>query len=88
MSMNDGYLPSVMALLAAVKMKESKLSPEERELLKIKREREREDRRIVVCIQQGSCPDCQSKLKRGKKNKKNDYKRDWFCKKCDKTYSI
>lgn len=38
-------------------------------------------------VSQSICPSCHGKLERGKKNKLNDYKRDWFCTKCNETYT-
>lgn len=81
-------MAEVFALLTAARLKESKLSAEEREKRKREREEAREAQRIAVCIRQGECPECHKKLIRGKKNRSNDYKRDWLCKNCDTIHSL
>jgi predicted SprT family Zn-dependent metalloprotease len=43
-----------------------------------------EQKRVTAYMNQGKCPDCLGKLIRGKKDKKNDYKRAWRCEKCNK----
>lgn len=39
-------------------------------------------------IRQSICPICGGKLSRGKKDKKNDYKRKWTCTNCKSEYTI
>lgn len=77
-----------MALLSAVRIADAKLSPEE----KARREHEREAARLERVRQaqiiQNVCPTCEGKLARGKKNKKNEYKRDWKCEACGDTHSL
>lgn len=86
-----GAYPSmagITALMAAARMKENRLSIEEREKLRQERELAREAHRMAVCIRQGECPECHSKLIRGKKDKKDDYKRSWFCESCDIVHKL
>ena len=60
------------------------LPQEEQGRITTKREAEQEQKRVNACIQQGLCPECLGKLIRGKKDKKNGYKRTWNCLKCEK----
>lgn len=39
-------------------------------------------------IIQNICPDCEGKLVRGKKDKKNNYKRAWNCRDCQNSHSM
>ena len=73
-------------LMKRAKQKESKLTPEERAERNRIYEEYRKKQRISAFIQQGTCPNCSSKLIRGKKDKKNDYKRMWTCKSCDSKF--
>jgi RNase P subunit RPR2 len=84
-----------MALLSSfsqqAERKFKSLPKEEQERITAEREVEKEQeiireeqKRITACIQQGKCPDCSGKLIRGKKDKKNGYKRTWTCMKCNK----
>jgi len=57
---------------------------EERDRITAEREAIQEQKRANACISQGKCPHCLGKLIRGKKDKKNGYKRTWKCLKCDK----
>lgn len=85
-----GYpsMAEISALLTAATIRENNLTPEEREKRKHEREEVREAHRVAVCIRQGECPECHKKLVRGKKNRKNDYKRDWLCENCDSIHSL
>jgi hypothetical protein len=76
------------ALLESMKLKESKLTDEERQANKARFKALQEERRIKACIVSGTCPSCQSKLIRGKKDKKNDYKRKWTCIGCFEEYHM
>lgn len=82
---DDPQLAMNMAtsLIKANHEAEKNLSPEE--LLKRKEERKiaQEKRHVIACVNAGKCPFCQGKLVRGKKDKKNDYKRTWTCSKCE-----
>jgi hypothetical protein len=59
---------------------------------KAKREEERrllsEQRIRHAKIIKNICPDCEGKLIRGKKDKKNDYKRKWICGDCGSSHSM
>lgn len=87
-----GTMPSVyslaIGLLAELKRAEVRLSEEEKELRKEKRRLASEERFRQASILQNICPSCKGKLVRGKKNKKNDYKRDWKCSKCNEIHSV
>lgn len=76
------------SLLVSVQHAESKVPLEERIIRKEKRRLLSEERLRKSLILQSICPSCKGKLVRGKKNKKNDYKRDWKCSECDKTHSV
>lgn len=79
---------TAIGLLSEARKAEARLSEEEREHRKEVQRLNREERFRRASITQGVCPECESKLIRGKKNKKNNYKRDWECKKCEKTHSM
>ena len=82
----DPYL-SMMELLDLTQQakKEFKSLPqEEQDRITSEREAIQEQKRANACISQGKCPHCLGKLIRGKKDKKNGYKRTWKCLKCDK----
>ncbi|MGD6876870.1 hypothetical protein [Bacillus infantis] len=72
------------AIMSSIAAQEAKLTPEERELRKIRRQLMNEQRikrqKVMDCI----CPVCDDgKLVRGKKEKKAGYKRLWTCSSCD-----
>jgi RNase P subunit RPR2 len=75
------------SLMVASANQNSKLSPEQ----KVEREEKRrllsEQRIRHAKIMKNICPDCEGKLIRGKKDKKNDYKRIWTCKDCGNSHS-
>lgn len=81
-------LLAAFAMLALINQKSKSIPPEE----KLRREQEyqqaREQHRTEVLIHQGRCPDCGNKLIRGKKDKRNDYKRTWTCSWCHKAFSL
>ena len=82
----DPYL-SMMELLDLTQQakKEFKSLPqEEQDRITSEREAIQEQKRVNACINQGKCPKCLGKLIRGKKDKKNGYKRTWKCLSCDK----
>ena len=75
------------SLVAAHVRENAKLTDEEkaerRERLKLA-----EEQRIRrASILRNICPDCEGNLVRGKKDKKNDYKRAWVCNKCGKSHT-
>jgi len=82
----DPY-PSITELLLITQQAKKKfkaLPQEEQDRITSEREAIQEQKRVNACINQGLCPDCLSKLVRGKKDKKNGYKRTWTCLKCEK----
>jgi len=83
-----GYpYPSITELLSLTQQAQRKfksLPQEEQDCIIAERETKEKQKRITACIQQGLCPDCLGKLIRGKKDKKNNYKRTWNCVKCNK----
>jgi len=93
----DAY-PSMTGLLSLIlqakqhaKKKFDALSKEEQDMVIKAKEEEaktreaiQEQKRVNACINQGKCPKCLGKLIRGKKDKKNGYKRTWKCLSCDK----
>ena len=72
-------------LIASLLSEPEKESPE----VKAWRQAKSEERRRHNLVLQNICPgvECDGTLVRGKKNKKNDYKRDWKCEKCSSVYS-
>lgn len=87
-------LPQMITMLQVLSDRKNKreleLPPEEREQLKQKRyqqlqEKEKQKQR-VWSVQQGRCPDCNNKLRRGKKDKDN--KRRWTCEKCKRYFYL
>ncbi len=79
---------TAMALLSAARIANAKLPPKEREQCELEREAARLERVRQAQIIQNVCPNCEGKLARGKKNKKNEYKRDWKCEACGDTHSL
>ena len=57
---------------------------EKQDRLKIEEDVAKGHKIIEGFIQQGLCPYCGSNLIRGKKDRKNDYKRSWSCTNCTK----
>jgi len=79
--------PSITELLLMTQQSKNRfnaLPQEEQDEINFKREVDNEAKRVSACIQQGLYPKCLGKLIRGKKDKKNDYKRSWNCMKCEK----
>ena len=89
MNSNNPYgypFPTITSLLLLAQREENKfkaLPQEEQDRITTQREHEQEYKRVNVCIQQGKCPYCEGKLIRGKKDKRNNYKRTWKCLKCN-----
>lgn len=55
----------------------------------IARAQERRDEEVRQArILKNSCPDCSGKLMRGRKQKKNDYKRTWRCADCENIHTM
>ena len=82
----DPY-PSISELLHMTQQAKKRfmsLPQEEQDRINAQREADQEQKRVNACINQGKCPECLGKLVRGKKDKKNGYKRTWKCLSCDK----
>jgi len=85
---NTNYMALLNSLVAATKIEESKLTPEQK-ILRNEARRIKEDQEIKrVKILKNICPECGGKLIRGKKDKKNDYKRSWKCVNCESVFSM
>ena len=90
MNSNNPYgdlLPNLISILLMgqqVKKPFNDRSQEEQDQINAKWESDKENKRVKEYIQQGICPYCEGKLIRGKKDKKNNYKRTWNCVKCEK----
>ncbi len=70
-------------LMQQSKSRFKSLPKEEQDAITAQREYEQEQKRVNACINQGKCPNCLGRLIRGKKDKKNEYKRTWKCLSCD-----
>lgn len=75
------------SLLCEAQRIESQLTPEEKTKREERRRITEETRRRKAQVLKNICPNCESKLIRGKKEKKLDYKRLWTCKECKSRYS-
>ena len=69
-------------MLSANRNFNEKYTKEEQLEMKQKREAIRKEEVRCAYIRQGICPSCKGKLIRGKKVKRNNYKRSWDCKEC------
>lgn len=76
-----------MMLGANQKYKE-KYTKEEREIMRQEREVSRLEEIRCSQVRQGICPSCEGKLIRGKKDKRNNYKRSWECKECEEVHLV
>lgn len=85
---DGGMLGMATALLSASAMANAKLPVEERERRKQANEDARQERIRQAQIIRNVCPSCEGKLVRGKKDKRNDYKRVWNCLNCWSQHSI
>lgn len=72
----------ISSMVAASAHADSKLTTEERAEREERRRILEEERIRFSKISQGICPNCNSKLTRGKKDRKNNYKRTWTCNGC------
>lgn len=79
---------SAINLIAQARRAEARLPAEERELRKQAYESARQERFRRAQIIENVCPTCEGKLIRGKKDKRNGYKRAWKCKACSEIHSI
>lgn len=86
---NFGSDPSstITAMLFAANRK-SKYTKEEKENIRKNLEEKNQERKRTNKIISSICPTCDGKLIRGKKDKKNDYKRIWKCKECNQEHLI
>lgn len=86
-----GSSPSPYALITSLMVasanSKSKLTAEEKaeRVEKIRLLEEERVRRAKII--KNICPNCEGKLIRGKKDKKNDYKRIWNCKDCGSSHT-
>ena len=75
------YTSAYLLRLAAARAAETCTVEEKAE--NEKRKQFNTEQRIKAAkIRKNICPDCDGKLVRGKKDKKNDYKREWCCASC------
>lgn len=89
----EGIIGDTLSFATALLMSSVKKNKELTEEEKIKRqeklleiEKKQNEELRVVTIAQGRCPECYGKLTRGKKDKKNNYKRSWKCSECEVTH--
>jgi uncharacterized protein with PIN domain len=78
-------------IMAASAISDSNLTPEQRAVREVKRrasEHLEKQRKVHTMIRQSTCPICNGKLNRGKKDKNNNYKRTWNCTNCESVYTI
>lgn len=75
-------------MLSANRNFNEKYTKEEQLEMKLKREAIRKEEVRCSYIRQGICPSCEGRLIRGKKNKRNDYKRSWDCKECNEMHLV
>ena len=77
-----------VGLLAEARKAEARLPEEERRRRKEEQRLALEERYRQASIIRNICPTCEGKLIRGKKDKRNDYKRPWTCSICEEIHSI
>lgn len=87
---DNGISPYALinSLMVAAANENNKLTPEEKVERKERRRLLEEERVRVSKITQNVCPSCDGKLKRGKKDKKNEYKRLWECIDCGTFHNV
>jgi transposase-like protein len=78
----------INAAIMGAKYRERNMTPEERAERNEKVRLENEARRNYYMVLKGDCPKCDGKLKRGKKDKRLDYKREWKCKSCETSFHM
>lgn len=83
---SNPYSAITSMLMSANRRYNEKYTKEEREIMKREREAIREEEIRCSKVRQGVCPSCKGKLTRGKKDKRNNYKRSWECKECKETH--
>lgn len=80
-------LSTITAMMLGSKINfNEKYTEEEREAMKQERENFRKEEVRCSQVRQGICPTCNGKLIRGKKDKRNEYKRSWECKECEEKH--
>lgn len=77
----------ISSMMLASARANSKLTTEEKMERKEKRRLLEEERIRKAKIIKNICPECEGKLIRGKKDKKNDYKRIWNCESCKSSHT-
>lgn len=73
-------------MLGANRKYNEKYTKEEQLEMKQKRDAIRREEIRCITVRQGICPSCEGKLIRGKKDKRNNYKRSWECKNCEEVH--
>lgn len=82
-------LSTIMSMcLEANRKYNEKYSKEEREKMKQERETIRREEVRRSQVRQSICPSCKSQLIRGKKDKRNNYKRSWECRECKEVHLV
>jgi len=75
-------------MLGAKRNYNGKYTKEEKEIMRQEREAIKIEEFRCSQVRQGICPSCKGKLIRGKKDKRNDYKRLWDCKECKEKHLV
>lgn len=76
------------SLLVASARADSKLTAEEKAERSERRRLLSEEKARRAKIMNRTCPSCEGKLIRGKRDKKNDYKRSWDCRDCGVAHTL
>lgn len=84
---SSSHYAFISSLLIASANQNSKLTVEEKDEREERRKLLDEQRIRKAKVIQNICPDCEGKLVRGKKDKKNGYKRLWACKDCGNSHN-
>jgi|GEM_PF-1521354 len=75
-------------MLGANRNYNKKYTKEEREIMRQEREVTRLEEIRCSKVRQGSCPSCEGKMIRGKKDKRYNYKRLWECRECKEVHLV
>lgn len=82
-------LTTITAMMMGTnKRYKEKYTKEEREIMRQEREAARLEEVRCTQVRQGICPTCKGNLIRGKKSKRNNYKRSWECKDCEEIHLV
>lgn len=81
-------MASASALMSGILRKKAHLSAEEKQRIEQEHETAGLERVRQARIIRNICPSCEGKLIRGKKDKRNDYKRVWKCSSCHEFHSM